>query len=158
MDRGRGNRFLRLIDQTRLPMEFVEIDCREVAAVWEAIKVLRVRGAPAIGIAAAYGAVIGARTRGRDDTAAMIRALAEATAPCARAPDCRQLVLPDRMDACLASADQSGGPVILDQLLDEARKIDEEDRAMCRAIGQHGVPCRAGRGSDPLQCRRPGDR
>ena len=55
--------FLRLIDQTRLPMEFVEIDCRDVPAVWEAIKALRVRGAPAIGIAAAYGAVIGARPR-----------------------------------------------------------------------------------------------
>ena len=46
---------LRLIDQTRLPVEFVEIDCRDVESVWEAIKTLRVRGAPAIGIAAAYG-------------------------------------------------------------------------------------------------------
>ena len=59
--------FLRLIDQTRLPTEFVEIDCRDVPAVWEAIKSLRVRGAPAIGVAAAYGAVLGARARGIDD-------------------------------------------------------------------------------------------
>ena len=36
---------LRLIDQTRLPVEFVEIECRDVQAVWEAIKMLRVRGA-----------------------------------------------------------------------------------------------------------------
>ncbi|MFZ5829846.1 MAG: hypothetical protein ACOY3P_07150, partial [Planctomycetota bacterium] len=42
---------LRLIDQTLLPTEFKEIECRDVSAVWEAIKVLRVRGAPAIGIA-----------------------------------------------------------------------------------------------------------
>ena len=35
---------LRMIDQTRLPVEFVEIDCRDVQAVWEAIKTLRVRG------------------------------------------------------------------------------------------------------------------
>ena len=35
---------LRLIDQTRLPTEFVEINCRDVSAVWEAIKLLRVRG------------------------------------------------------------------------------------------------------------------
>ena len=63
--------FLRLIDQTRLPTEFVEIDCRDVPAVWEAIKSLRVRGAPAIGIAAAYGAVIGARSRGLDDAEAV---------------------------------------------------------------------------------------
>ncbi|HEV3121982.1 MAG TPA: hypothetical protein VGY53_08775, partial [Isosphaeraceae bacterium] len=45
--------FLSLIDQTRLPAEFVRIECRDVASVWKAIKALRVRGAPAIGIAAA---------------------------------------------------------------------------------------------------------
>ena len=67
--------FLRLIDQTRLPMEFVEIDCRDVPAVWEAIKTLRVRGAPAIGIAAAYGAVIGARAQGMHDRPVVRRAL-----------------------------------------------------------------------------------
>jgi methylthioribose-1-phosphate isomerase len=133
--------FLRLIDQTRLPMEFVEIDCREVPAVWEAIKVLRVRGAPAIGIAAAYGAVIGARARGREDTAAISRALGEATAHLrtSRPTAVNLFWALDRMDACLASVDQGNGPAILDQLLNEARKIDEEDRAMCRAIGQYGA-------------------
>jgi len=44
---------LRLIDQTRLPTEFIEINCHDVPTVWEAIKLLRVRGAPAIGVAAA---------------------------------------------------------------------------------------------------------
>ena len=48
-----------LIDQTRLPLELVERECRDVETVWEAIKQLRVRGAPAIGIAAAYGVVLG---------------------------------------------------------------------------------------------------
>src|SRR3954454_14276740 len=48
-----------LIDQTRLPVELVELECRNVEAVWDAIKQLRVRGAPAIGIAAAYGVVLG---------------------------------------------------------------------------------------------------
>jgi methylthioribose-1-phosphate isomerase len=42
-----------LIDQTLLPCEFKEIACRNVETVWEAIKSLRVRGAPAIGVAAA---------------------------------------------------------------------------------------------------------
>src|SRR5687768_4192215 len=51
-----------LIDQTRLPVELIEIECRDVGAVWEAIKQLRVRGAPAIGIAAAYGVVLGLQT------------------------------------------------------------------------------------------------
>ena len=47
---------LLLIDQTLLPVEFREIECRHVEAGWEAIKSLRVRGAPAIGIAASIPA------------------------------------------------------------------------------------------------------
>ena len=47
-----------MIDQTLLPNELKLIDCRDVETVWEAIKMLRVRGAPAIGIAAAYGVCV----------------------------------------------------------------------------------------------------
>ena len=54
--------YLDMIDQTRLPNELVRIECRDVETVWEAIKMLRVRGAPAIGIAAAYGVVVGLQT------------------------------------------------------------------------------------------------
>ena len=50
---------LRLIDQTRLPMETVYLDCRTAEDVWQAIKRLAVRGAPAIGVAAAYGVCVG---------------------------------------------------------------------------------------------------
>ena len=70
---------LRLIDQTRLPTELVEIDCHDVATVWEAIKSLRVRGAPAIGVAAAFGAVIGARAGIADGQMAFLDALKAAT-------------------------------------------------------------------------------
>ena len=91
--------FLRLIDQTRLPTEFVEIDCRDVPAVWEAIKSLRVRGAPAIGVAAAYGAVIGARSQGADDAAAVrARARARPPLPPHQPADGRQPVLGARSD------------------------------------------------------------
>ena len=48
---------LRIIDQTRLPVELIEIDLETVEQVIEAIRSLRVRGAPAIGVAAAYGVV-----------------------------------------------------------------------------------------------------
>src|SRR3954470_21732350 len=50
---------VRLIDQTLLPTQLEYRDCRTVEEVWEAIKVLRVRGAPAIGVAAAMGVVLG---------------------------------------------------------------------------------------------------
>ena len=68
---------MRLIDQTRLPVEFVEIECRKVEAVWEAIKTLRVRGAPAIGIAAAYGVCLGVQSASARIEAAFFRRLDE---------------------------------------------------------------------------------
>jgi methylthioribose-1-phosphate isomerase len=131
----------RLIDQTLLPNEYVEVDCRDVPAVWEAIKSLRVRGAPAIGVAAAYGAVIGARTRGFDDPGAVRGALGEATAylRTSRPTAVNLFWALDRMDAAVAPGAELDGPAILGKLLDEARLIDEEDRAMCRSIGRHGA-------------------
>src|SRR5260221_597643 len=54
--------YLRLIDQTKLPLELVEFDCRDVATLWNAIRHLKVRGAPAIGIAAAFGVCLGVQT------------------------------------------------------------------------------------------------
>ncbi|MES2792446.1 MAG: S-methyl-5-thioribose-1-phosphate isomerase, partial [Planctomycetota bacterium] len=56
---GDASGTLRLIDQTLLPVEYLENELKEVAQVFEAIRSLRVRGAPAIGCAAAYGLVIG---------------------------------------------------------------------------------------------------
>src|SRR5262249_17476285 len=104
--------FVRLIDQTRLPTEYVEIDCRDVPAVWEAIKSLRVRGAPAIGVAAAYGAVIGARVQGMDDLATIRRALGEATASLrtSRPTAVNLFWALDRMDAVAVAATESHRP------------------------------------------------
>ena len=50
-----------LVDQTRLPGEFVYLACRTAEEMWQAIKTLTVRGAPAIGIAGAMGLVLGVR-------------------------------------------------------------------------------------------------
>src|ERR1041384_8288185 len=62
---GDENGFVRLLDQTLLPTRVEYRDCRTVEEVWEAIRSLRVRGAPAIGIAAAMGVVVGMQhTRG----------------------------------------------------------------------------------------------
>src|SRR5438445_2466153 len=66
---GDSDGFVRLIDQTLLPTRLEFRDCRTVEEIWEAIRNLRVRGAPAIGVAAAMGVVLGMqhlkdRTRG----------------------------------------------------------------------------------------------
>src|SRR4030065_2538094 len=66
---------LRLIDQTLLPVEFAEIECRDVETVVEAIQTLRVRGAPAIGIAAAYAVCLGLQTVAADDERALFSRL-----------------------------------------------------------------------------------
>ena len=71
---------LRMIDQTRLPVELVEIECQDVETVWEAIKMLRVRGAPAIGIAAAYGVCLGLQTAAGQDEAAFFQRLEQVAA------------------------------------------------------------------------------
>src|SRR6202045_3279348 len=56
---GHTDGFVRLIDQTLLPTQLEYRDCRTVEEIWEAIRTLRVRGAPAIGVAAAMGVVLG---------------------------------------------------------------------------------------------------
>src|SRR5438093_13734755 len=56
---GGTDGFVRLIDQTLLPTRLEYRDCRTVEEIWEAIRSLRVRGAPAIGVAAAIGVVVG---------------------------------------------------------------------------------------------------
>jgi methylthioribose-1-phosphate isomerase len=133
--------FLALIDQTRLPTEYVEIECRDTASVWEAIKALRVRGAPAIGVAAAYGALIGARASGALDAPAVARALHDATEylRTSRPTAVNLFWALDRMKAIGLGANHADGRALLQRLLAEAQAIDQEDRAMCRAIGRHGA-------------------
>jgi methylthioribose-1-phosphate isomerase len=135
--------WLWLIDQTLLPVELKEIPCRTVEAVWEAIKTLRVRGAPAIGIAAAYGVVLGMQQAAAASPADFQARLAEVTAYLAGSrPTAVNLFWAlDRMkrkgeEVCRAGA---LAPQLAAGLLDEARAIHEEDRRMCRAIGRHGA-------------------
>jgi len=134
---------LRLIDQTRLPTELVEIDCRTVEAVWEAIRALRVRGAPAIGIAAAYGVCVGLQTAAAGaDQAAFFARLEEVTDYLATSrPTAVNLFWAlERMKGKAQSLRGRKSPAaIAAELLAEARAIHEEDRQTCRAIGRNGA-------------------
>jgi methylthioribose-1-phosphate isomerase len=133
---------VRLIDQTRLPVELVLADYRRVTEVWEAIRSLRVRGAPAIGIAAAYGAVLGGQevVKAHGGVTDLTRAVRESTAllRTSRPTAVNLFWALDRIDRHLERPDVSDPAAFLDILLAEARAIAEEDRAMCRSIGQHG--------------------
>src|SRR5688500_19930106 len=76
---GDAEGHLVLIDQTRLPLELVELECKQAETVWEAIRELRVRGAPAIGIASAYGVVLGLQTAAQADEVTFLARLEEVT-------------------------------------------------------------------------------
>ncbi|MCP4081770.1 MAG: S-methyl-5-thioribose-1-phosphate isomerase [Planctomycetaceae bacterium] len=129
-----------LIDQTKLPTELVTIDCQDLETVWEAIKMLRVRGAPAIGIAAAYGVVIGIRDAG-NQREALIQKLNEVTDYLATSrPTAVNLFWAlSRMKELAHGLGDESASAIRSRLLQEARAIHEEDRQMCHAIGRHGA-------------------
>lgn len=131
---------VRLIDQTRLPHELVHIETDEVETLGEAIRSLRVRGAPAIGIAAAFGVVIGVQ-KAPDEPQAFYQQL-RTTIDFLRTtrPTAVNLFWAlDRMWAVAQS--RRGQPVaqIKAALLAEAQQILEEDRRTCRQIGHHGA-------------------
>lgn len=136
------NGSLVLIDQTLLPMEFLEIRCSTAEDVRDAIKVLRVRGAPAIGVAAAYGLVIGTQSsRGdlRADFDARVREVSARLAT-SRPTAVNLFWALDRMTRTVADHPLLSTRQMHERLLAEAQSIDQEDRAMCRAIGRHGAP------------------
>jgi methylthioribose-1-phosphate isomerase len=138
---GGADGHLRLIDQTRLPVECVEIECRSVESVWEAIKLLRVRGAPAIGIAAAYGLCIALQTAASRDEASFFARLNEAADYLASSrPTAVNLFWAlDRMKQVAHTRRGAGSQKTFEALLAEARVIHEEDRRVCRAIGRYGA-------------------
>lgn len=132
---------LRLIDQTLLPTALREIECRTVEDVREAIKMLRVRGAPAIGVSAAYGVVVGLQQTVDYDRAAFLErfnVVYEALAT-SRPTAVNLFWALDRMREVAESVADSPGAERLTKLLAEASTIDREDQEMCLAIGRHGA-------------------
>lgn len=133
---------LRMIDQTVLPEQFVEIDCLTVQDVWDAIKVLKVRGAPAIGVSAAYGVVIGtagSRDASRSDFNLQLNATADHLAS-SRPTAVNLFWALDRMKHTAEQHASLSSSEMHDRLLAEAKAIHQEDAEMCAAMGRHGSP------------------
>ena len=132
---------IRMIDQTLLPTEFKQIYCDDIASVWEAIKSLRVRGAPAIGIAGALGAVLGiwdSTATTYDAFAAELKSATDYLAT-SRPTAVNLFWALNRINRTAAENARLEIPALKARLLAEAQEIIEEDKAMCRAIGQHGM-------------------
>ena len=132
---------IKLIDQTLLPNEFKQIYCDDLESVWEAIKSLRVRGAPAIGIAAALGAVLGIWNSEAETYQEFGKTLKSATDYLATSrPTAVNLFWAlDRITKTAEENSHLSIPELKERLLAEAEEIIEEDKVMCRAIGQHGM-------------------
>ena len=135
---------LELVDQTRLPERLEWLVCTDVPTVIEAIQSLRVRGAPAIGIAGGYAVVLAAIEAGReslDPAAARAHIVERAAAVATARPTAVNLRWAvERMLRVLAllPSDAHAGRLIA-ALLGEARAIHDEDRRLCAAIGAHGA-------------------
>ncbi|HEU4630298.1 MAG TPA: S-methyl-5-thioribose-1-phosphate isomerase [Gemmatimonadaceae bacterium] len=136
-----GGRALRIVDQTRLPGELVERELGTLDEVCEAIAALRVRGAPAIGIAGAMGLVVALGSHA-DEAAERFRWRAASYAQRIRATRPTAVNLPWALDRMLTRLEHAAGdaPALLAALRAEAEAILEEDRQMCRRIGEHGLP------------------
>ncbi len=134
-----------LIDQTRLPADLVFRTCRGVPELCTAIGELAVRGAPAIGVAAAHGLALAARLaaeRGMDGAAALQEVRAASAALAATRPTAVNLFWALRRGEARAAALVAGAAAaaaLAAGLLAEARAVLDEDVAMCRALGQAGA-------------------
>jgi methylthioribose-1-phosphate isomerase len=141
---------VRLIDQTLLPDDIRYVDIADIDGMYEAIKVLRVRGAPAIGVAAAFGLYLGVRGFSGggvnefldyvDERAAYLAASRPTAVNLFWALDrvktfARAQVQTHSQVECRSDIDIN---ILKRRILDEAIRIFEEDKRMCRAIGEHG--------------------
>ena len=134
---------VRIIDQTLLPERYEERDLRTLEEVCDAIARLAVRGAPAIGVAGALGLVVSLRPYVHEPPSAL-RGRIRYHAECIRRTRPTAINLPWAMDRMLAQAFGAASTgrdndALLASLHAEATAILEEDRAMCRRIGEYGL-------------------
>ena len=129
-----------LIDQTRLPNEYAVVEIKRCEDMAEAIRTMIVRGAPAIGIAAAYGMYLGAREIQNDDRDGFLQRL-DAIAQQLRKTRPTAVNLFWAIDRMLRTARQTVGTVehLKKVLLNTAQAINAEDLQTCREIGDCGL-------------------
>lgn len=132
---------VRLIDQSRLPETIAFLDCRDSQAVADAIRTLKVRGAPAIGVTAAMGVALGAQAVTAADYPSFARAVLKicddlaATRPTA----VNLFWAIERMRRKLESLRAQPVSGIKQALIIESQSILEEDIQLCKTMGRHGA-------------------
>ena len=137
VDRG----VLKILDQTLLPGTVRTLELGTKEEVWEAIRELRVRGAPAIGVAAAAGLWLAVRDSRAGTWAGLadeVRAAKRYLAT-ARPTAVNLFWALDRMERRLVAEEGRPPAAVKDALRAEAEAIRDEDEAVCRSLGEHGL-------------------
>lgn len=135
------NSALLILDQTRLPYEIEVLSLTKQKDIWDAIYLLKVRGAPAIGVAAAIGVYLAAKEIAKDDFDgfyAQFKAAKEYLAS-SRPTAVNLFWALDRMEDTVLKNKNKSVDEIKSLLRDEAIKIREEDIRVCRTIGEYGL-------------------
>ena len=122
-----------MIDQTRLPREQTFVTCHTYLEVADAIKTMVIRGAPAIGVAAAMGVALGVQEGADFETVCKTLAATRPTAV-------NLFWGIERMKRLRASLDGLPSREIVARMIQEAKQIRIEDIAICEAIGRNGEP------------------
>lgn len=149
-----------MVDQTKLPEHLEYLEIREVAELWTAIKELKVRGAPAIGIAAGFGILLAIQKPGIDTVSAVLHEVDKTADFLAKSrPTAVNLFW--ALNRMRRVAIEKGGAassvsVLRDCLAREAFAILEEDRNTCRVIGELGQACLEGNASILTHCNAGG--
>lgn len=135
------NDALILLDQTLLPNEKIFLEVKKMEDLWDAIYQLKVRGAPAIGIAAAYGVYLGTKHSKAltfDEFYAEFKKVKEYLAS-SRPTAVNLFWALDRMEARLQKENGKTVSEIKLALKEEAEAIRKEDEKVCETIGQYGL-------------------
>ncbi len=131
----------RIIDQRKLPNKLEYIYCRDVKTMWHAIKTLAVRGAPAIGVAAAYGVVLGLKDFTGKDKRRFLQQFERVSKyiGSSRPTAVNLFNALDRMKEVVEAHRHSSVPELKKSLKEEADAIYNEDRRVCRLMGDFGA-------------------
>lgn len=132
-----------LLDQTLLPLQEVILEITSAAQMWEAIRVLRVRGAPAIGVAAAFGLWLGVKDVPEGATRGEFLAQLEAThayLATSRPTAVNLFWALERVSAALQASSIEGVRELKDRALEQALGIMAAERATSESIGAFGLP------------------
>lgn len=131
---------VRIIDQTKLPEKLVYLNLSNIKQLWWAIRKLKVRGAPAIGIAAGFGIVLGMRNSRAKTFQQFKKELQKAIRYLKKArPTAINLSWAlERMEKYVQAHSRQSVPLLKRLLLEEALKIVQEDKDICRKMAHAG--------------------